>query len=138
VFIAGDSLHFSLQPLEGNRRIAFAAAYSVALWCWCFACIGAALSFLDRPAPRWRYLADGSYWMYLIHLPIVWLLEAWMLRWPLSWLVKFPLVLTITAVLLLASYHYLVRGTFVGVFLNGRRYPRGRGLTTSAPSTSPG
>ena len=62
--------------------------------------------------------------MYLVHLPIVWLLQAWSLRWPLPWAVKFAFVLIVTATLLLASYHWLVRSTFVGVFLNGRRYPK--------------
>jgi glucans biosynthesis protein C len=121
---AGDALHFGLQPLDEFERTAFAGAYSLALWCWCFACIGAAVSFLDRPSPRWRYLADGSYWMYLVHLPIVWMLQVWMLRWPLHWTAKFSLTLAVTAVLLLASYQWLVRGTFIGMFLNGRRYSR--------------
>jgi glucans biosynthesis protein C len=138
IYLAGDRLHFSLQPLPEFERMAFAATYSLALWCWCFAAIGAGVRFLDVPAPRWRYLADASYWMYLAHLPIVWLLQAWMLRWPLHWAVKFSLTLAITAALLLASYRYLVRGTFVGVFLNGRRYTRATDLATSRPSISQG
>ncbi len=137
-YVAGDRLHFSLQPLSDGDRMAYAAAYSLALWCWCFAAIGAAVRFLDHPAPRWRYLADASYWMYLVHLPIVWLLQVWTLRWPLHWSVKFTLILVITGVLLMASYHWLVRGTFLGLFLIGRRAPRRDALTTSAPSTSPG
>jgi glucans biosynthesis protein C len=138
IFFAGDRLHFSLQPLGDFERTGFALAYALALWCWCFACIGAAMRFLNRPAPRWRYLADASYWMYLAHLPVVWLLQAWMLKWPLHWTVKFPLVLAITMALLLASYHWLVRSTFVGQFLNGRRLPRSAAPAISAPSISPG
>jgi len=46
------------------------------------------------------------------------------MRWPLHWSLKFPLILAITAALLLTSYHYLVRDTFIGKLLNGRRYPR--------------
>jgi glucans biosynthesis protein C len=138
VLLAGDHLHFSLQPLEGRAHVAFAIAYALALWCACFAAIGAAMRFLDEPSPRWRYLADASYWMYLVHLPIIFLLQAWMLRWPLHWSAKFTLVMGITTVLLLASYHWLVRGTFIGVFLNGRRYPKGITVATSTPSTSPG
>jgi glucans biosynthesis protein C len=137
---AGDALNFSVQPLGDFERTAFAGAYSLAMWCWCFACIGAAVRFLDYPSPRWRYLADASYWMYLMHLPVVWLLQAWILRWPLHWTVKFSLTLVVAAALLLASYHYLVRRTFLGVFLNGRRYPEppSTGLATRAPSTSQG
>lgn len=139
IFLAGDRIHFGMQPLGGAERTAFACAYVLASWCWCFAAIGAAARFLNQPSSRTRYLSDASYWMYLMHLPIVWLLQAWTLRWPLHWTVKFPLILAVTILLLLVSYHWLVRGTFIGVFLNGRRYPRGdAGLATSTPSTSPG
>jgi glucan biosynthesis protein C len=140
ILLAGDRLHFSLQPMDGFARVAYAGAYTLACWCWCFASLGAAVRFLGRPSPRTRYLSDASYWMYLVHLPVIWLLQAWTLRWPLHWSVKFSLILALSMVLLLASYHWLVRSTFVGVFLNGRRYPRSAtaGLPASKPSTSPG
>ena len=42
-----------------------------------------------------RYIADSSYWIYVIHLPIIILLQAWLSRhdWPA--LVKFGLVVGI-------------------------------------------
>jgi glucans biosynthesis protein C len=147
LWLAGERIHFSLRPMSANERVMFAAAYSVALWGWCFACIGAAVRFLDQPSPRWRYLSDASYWMYLVHLPILWALQAWSFRWPLHWSVKFPLVIAVTVALLLASYHWMVRRTFVGVFLNGRRLPQANengneacaaAPATPAPSISPG
>ena len=64
--------------------------------------------------------------------------QAWMIRWPVHWSVKYALILAITMSLLLASYHCLVRSTFVGQFLNGRKYPRAGTVTTSTPSISPG
>jgi hypothetical protein len=83
-------------------------------------------------------LSDASYWMYVIHVPIVWGLQAWMLRWPLHWSIKYALILTIAGALLLASYHYLVRSTFLGKFLNGRKYPRALPVVTATPSISLG
>jgi surface polysaccharide O-acyltransferase-like enzyme len=136
LFIAGERVHFGPEPLPDIERSVFAGVYSIALWCWCFAAIGAAVRFVDQPSPRWRYLSDASYWMYLVHLPIVWLLQAWSFRWPLHWAVKFPLVVGVTLVLLLASYHWLVRGTFVGVFLNGRRHPRASARMLAQSSSS--
>jgi peptidoglycan/LPS O-acetylase OafA/YrhL len=125
-------------PLPLLERIAFAISYNLATWFWMFGLIGAALRFLSTPNARWRYLADASFYMYIMHLPIVYALQAWMIRWPLHWSVKYALILTITMSLLLVSYHYCVRSTFIGQFLNGRKYPRGGALTTSTPSTSPG
>ena len=48
-------------------------------------------------------------------------------RWPLHWTIKFPLVVVVSMAVLFASYHYMVRSTFIGKFLNGRRYPRRTG-----------
>jgi len=100
--------------------------------------VGAAVAWLSAPSARWRYLSDASYWMYLIHVPIVWGLQAWMLRWPLPWSIKYALILAISGVLLIASYHYLVRSTFLGKFLNGRKYPRSLPVMTVAPTMSAG
>ncbi|HET7132760.1 MAG TPA: ABC transporter ATP-binding protein, partial [Gammaproteobacteria bacterium] len=65
-----------------------------------------------------------SYWMYLAHLPIVFFLAAALATVPVHWAIKFPLILGVTVVVLLASYRYLVRHTWIGEILNGRRYPR--------------
>ena len=48
---------------------------------------------------------------------------AWWNPVPLHRTVKYPLQVAATLVLLL-SYRYLVRSTFIGATLNGRRYPR--------------
>lgn len=123
LYIVGIMPRFEVMTLGSAERAAYASAYIFALWCWAFAAIGVAVRYLEAPNKRWRYLADASYWMYLIHLPIVWLLQAWMLRWPLSWPIKLSLILAISGVFLLTTYSYLVRTTFMGVFLNGRKYP---------------
>jgi hypothetical protein len=36
------------------------------------------------------------------------------------------MILAIGFPIMFASYHYLVRSTFIGAVLNGRRYPRER------------
>jgi ABC-type multidrug transport system ATPase subunit/peptidoglycan/LPS O-acetylase OafA/YrhL len=111
-------------PIDGGLRLGFAAAYGVASWCWTFAIIGGAMRFLSANRPRVRYLADSSYWLYLLHLPLVFALQQAMSDWSVHWSVKFPLLLAVATTLLLASYHYFVRSTFLGEVLNGRRYPR--------------
>ena len=44
---------------------------------------------------------------------------------PLPALAKVPIVLAIAVAILVASYDVLVRPTWIGALLNGRRYPRG-------------
>jgi peptidoglycan/LPS O-acetylase OafA/YrhL len=138
LYIVGITPRFGPLSLDAVQRLSFAGAYAFASWCWSFAAIGMAVRYLDAPSARWRYLADGSYWMYLIHMPIVCLLQAWVLRWPLHWTFKLALILAITAAILLLSYRYMVRATFMGQFLNGRRHPRPVTFVTPAPDASPG
>lgn len=109
---------------RGTNRLAYAATYGVASWAWTFAIIGGAMRFLSENRPRVRYLADSSYWLYLLHLPLVFALAQLMSDWPLHWSIKFPLLMVATTALLLSSYHYVVRSTYIGEILNGRRYPR--------------
>jgi glucans biosynthesis protein C len=62
--------------LEGEVRIVYAGLYATSLWLWTFGLIGAALRFIRSESPRVRYLADSSYWLYIIHLPLLVALEA--------------------------------------------------------------
>jgi peptidoglycan/LPS O-acetylase OafA/YrhL len=110
------------QP-PGAAKAAFAAAYAVASWAWTFAVIGLSLRFMADHSPVRRYIADSSYWIYLVHLPLVIALQAWVSRFPWPWEAKFVTVLAIGFALMFASYELLVRHTFIGGVLNGRRRP---------------
>ncbi|WP_293676951.1 acyltransferase family protein [uncultured Phenylobacterium sp.] len=100
-----------------------AALYALAIWSWTFAVIGMALRFLNDESPVRRYIADSSYWIYVIHLPIVILLQAWVSGFDWHWSVKFAAVLGIGFAVMFLTYELLVRHTFIGAWLNGRRVP---------------
>jgi glucans biosynthesis protein C len=138
LYLVGVRMNVSVIPMPAEVRAAYAGVYMLAVWCWVLGLVGAAVAWLSEPSPRWRYLSDASYWMYLIHIPIVWGLQAWMLRWPVHWAIKYLLVVAIAGFLLVASYHYLVRATVVGKFLNGRKYGRALPVVNATPSISPG
>lgn len=103
---------------------AMMSALAVAMWFLIYSAIGLFLRYLEKPLPLGRYLADASYWMYLIHLPFTILLPALLAPVGLPAVVKFSLVLGVTTAITLVTYHYWVRATFIGETLNGRRYPR--------------
>lgn len=113
---------------------AIAVAYGVAIWCWSFGLIGLAMRSVSRPIPAVRYVADASYWIYLVHLPVVIALQVLVGHLPWHWSVKFPLILVVSFVVLFISYHYLVRSTLIGEVLNGRRYPRGNRHDVADPA----
>jgi hypothetical protein len=124
-------------PGSAGMRVVYLACYTVATWCWSFGWIGAAMRFCSQSSELRRYLADSSYWLYLGHLPIVFVLQVALMKVPLHWAIKFPLIVVITLAVLLVSYRYLVRPTFLGALLNGRKYPRGS-RALEPPTTKPG
>ena len=48
-----------------------AGVMAVAGWCWVYGLLGVCTRHLTGERPSVRYLADASYWMYLIHLPLL-------------------------------------------------------------------
>ena len=116
-----------LTPATHSWQTAlYAACYTLAIWRWTFAVVGMSLRFLSNHSPARRYIADASYWLYLIHVPLIMALQVAVsqLGWP--WWVKFPLILGVAFPLMFASYHLLVRYSFIGAILNGRRESRSK------------
>ena len=130
--IAGSGLVLYLtgQLGEGPDQAATSVAVltvvvaSLTAWAWAYALLGLCVVYLDTERPVVRYLADASYWMYLMHLPLILALEAPLsdLTWPVA--VKLVVVLGVGTALLLLSYDLFVRSTWIGAWLNGRRRPR--------------
>jgi hypothetical protein len=57
-------------------------------------------------------------------MPVVVGLQVALLPLPLPALAKIPVVLSLAVLILIASYDILVRPTWIGALLNGRRYAR--------------
>ena len=98
-----------------------------------FGLIGAAQRVFARHHPLVRYLADASYWIYLVHHAQVIALAGLLGGWRAPALLKFSVVVVVALASSLVSYHLLVRSTPLGVLLNGRRYPF-RWRATAAPT----
>ena len=86
---------------------------------------------------RWlRWIADASYWVYLMHLPVVAWLTFWLAHLDRSGRLtaltgfawgaglKFLAAGLVTTAVGLATYRYLVRYTPLGTLLNGKRVRR--------------
>jgi glucans biosynthesis protein C len=114
-----------------TMRLAGATFYALAIWTTTFAAIGIALRFMSGFSPTRRYLADASYWLYLIHLPIVMALQVAVSQLDWRWPIKFATILVVALPVMLASYHLLVRYTYIGVVLNGHRLRRDKTRTVA-------
>jgi peptidoglycan/LPS O-acetylase OafA/YrhL len=83
-----DGTAASAPMPDGSAKLAFACTYALAVWSWTLGLTGAALRFLTRAQPAVRYVADASYWIYLMHLPVVMALQVAVYRFAAPGLAK--------------------------------------------------
>lgn len=107
---------------------------AVIVWLLVFGLTGLFVRYLNGSRAWVRYLADASYWIYLMHLPLMIWIPAALSQMALPALVKFALVIVISVPILLLSYHYLVRYTLIGRILNG---PRARTVQSATVRAAP-
>lgn len=99
----------------------FCATQVAQCWCLCFGLIGLAQRYLSDGKYWVRYWSDASFFMYIMHLPLLIFLQG-ILAWaPLPMLGKFGALCVLTTAILYLSYRFLVRYTWIGLLLNGRR-----------------
>tara|TARA_R110002096_G_C14625412_1_gene724397 strand:+ start:1456 stop:2661 length:1206 start_codon:yes stop_codon:yes gene_type:complete len=97
---------------------------STMVWLFIFGITGLFIRYGSNHSSRMRYISDSSYWVYLLHLPLTAIIPALISDWPLPASLKFLFVLISSGIICFVTYHYLVRATFIGKFLNGRSYTR--------------
>lgn len=97
---------------------------SIDVWLFVFGITGLFLRYGSNYSLRMQYISDASYWVYLIHFSLTIFLAGIIYKWPLHATLKFTIVFITTTTVCFITYHYLVRATFIGKFLNGRKYPR--------------
>ena len=125
VITQGLLIQYSGINLKPNANSVILISFnSIIVWLFIFGITGLFIRFGSKHSEKMRYISDSSYWVYLIHLPLIVIIPAFISEFPLPALVKFIIVLSLTTLICFATYHYLVRNTFIGKFLNGKKYPR--------------
>lgn len=90
-------------------------------WLMTFGSIGLCRQLLSSENATLRYVSDSSYWLYLVHLPLV-LLAQWLVRdLQIPAFAKFSAIILVISTFLLLTYEYGVRYTWIGKLLNGPR-----------------
>ena len=93
-------------------------------WLMIYGLIGLCLRHFSAASERVRYFSDAAYWVYLAHPPVLVALQIPMMSLPVSPWIKFAFGIAAAFPILLWSYDRLVRDTWVGLALNGKRQPR--------------
>ncbi len=91
-------------------------------WVLVYLFLGSALRFFDRGSPWIVYVSQSAYWVFLVHLPLIFLAGWWLVQFDLPALLKFVLVCGFTSVVAFLTFHYWVQKTWVSDFLYGRRF----------------
>jgi glucan biosynthesis protein C len=129
VITQGVVIQYSGMGLAPNSNSAILISFSsVIVWSFTFGLTGLFIRYGSNYSRSMRYISDASYWVYLIHLPITAIIPAFIWKLPFPAVIKFLIVFLITTFICFVSYHYLVRDTFIGKFLNGRKYPKKRNI----------
>ena len=107
---------------------------STATVCYTFGLIGLFQLAFSTHSSWVRWVADSSYWVYIMHLPVVLIIGTLMfeLPWPAD--LKFIIVCVVTGALGFATYWAFIRYTFIGTMLNGKRI---RGYVGRPPPSHP-
>ena len=129
---AGLVASLQLSPIQADpghphftaAHVGFVLGYATLMWTLVTLTLGVFRKICSQPRPIIRYVADSSYWMYLIHLPIVVWLQVAAAEWSWHWSLKLAFVSSATIALALLTYDLFVRSTWLGRILNGRRRPR--------------
>ena len=119
-----QSVQESFNSLDQEKDgIYVKRALIATIYCWLmtFGFIGFFRFFFAGKSRVVRFVSDSSYWLYLAHQPLIIAIQIILSDWDIPIIIKFPLICAITAAILLLTYRYLVRYSFIGTILNGKK-----------------
>lgn len=117
--LIGYAQKAAVRPQHINAMIAY--CYGSVGILWSLALIGLFVRYLPSQNRTLRYLADSSYWVFLVHMLGTIGFGILLYNAPLGAVAKMSLNIVATSAACLLSYHLFVRRSWLGVLLNGRR-----------------
>lgn len=112
---------FPATPLEFPQNIILklCEAY-ISVW-MTLVCLVAGKRYLNFHNRVMRFFSDSSYWIYIVHLPVLFAVQYQLMDKEWSLLAKFGSSVGITLLIGVVSYVLFVRWTPIGWMLNGRK-----------------
>jgi glucan biosynthesis protein C len=120
----GFSAIFSILQRDPVSYLILIGAGSLLIWSMTLGFMGLYLKQFSRESKVGSYLSEASYWMYIVHMPLVIWMQSLVMFVPIPGWAKFLLVTAAGILLTMLAYDLFVRSTFIGEALNGRRKPR--------------
>ena len=108
-------------PTRNSKHLIMSITASVLSWHLCYLSLILGKQFLNWSHSIIRYLSDASYWIYIIHLPIIFLCQGYLQSFQIPMFVEFLLTMVITFSVGFLTYSMLVKYTWIGWLLKGKR-----------------
>lgn len=99
-----DAFYSTAGAVPAAVHLLNAILAGMVITCFCFGILGAFARLFPAPNRIIGFLGDASYWTYLVHLPVVVLVAGLFQLTSISAFLKYPLVVAISSILLVASY----------------------------------
>ncbi|PXX43142.1 acyltransferase family protein [Undibacterium pigrum] len=120
ILFLGLSKQYGSQPSASFFiQAVMAYLYNCVSWFWSFALIGLFLRYLSKQNRVLAYMADSSYWVYLVHMLGTLGFGILLYHSPFDALGRMVCNILLTSLSCLLTYHFFVRHSFIEVFLNG-------------------
>jgi glucan biosynthesis protein C len=94
--------------------------YTLSTWMLAAGFIAFFARFANKPNRFFAYFSEASYWIYIVHLPIVLAALYWLAKWQVPFFWSFVISTVFTFGISTLSYHWLVKDTIIGKFLGGK------------------
>lgn len=108
-------------PVAMWKKITITACESIIAVAMTLVCLVLGKTYLNSHNRFMRILSDSSYWIYIIHVPLLFAIQYQLMDKSWSLIVKLGVALGLTFIIGLVSYFVLVRWTPIGWMLNGKR-----------------
>ena len=125
LLILAIPIHFAFMVLNATGKtelIILCALHALSNWLFVFSIFGLFIRYFSQHSEVMRFISNGAYWMYLIHLPVVAFFTIALLGLDIHSSIKFLIVFLSSLFVCVISYRYWVKNSIVSVFLNGKRY----------------
>ena len=94
--------------------------YTLSTWMLSAGFIAFFVRFANKPNRFFAYFSEASYWIYIVHLPIVLAALNLLAKWQVPFFWSFVISTFFTFGISTLSYHWLVKDTIIGKFLAGK------------------
>jgi peptidoglycan/LPS O-acetylase OafA/YrhL len=120
---------YSVNMQQSPYYLAATASCALFTWLMIFGMIGWFQQRIKNTNRFFSFLTEASFWIYLIHFPVVLFFQIIVMNWAAPVAFKFSLVIFLSFLVLTGSYRYLVKFTMLEAFLNGKKSLKEKAVT---------